>query len=275
MASITSASRETGKPVLIRRTNKTDSSPARRTDHCGRQAGDALPAQTPAANDAPEVAIEILSGRSMPGMESQLAIDRGQPSVDVIVGGDLRSSVMAILIDAGFLARFWHQAAAFVRAAPRMAPGCILIDARKPDRMGMSVQESIRGAGFNWPVVGIVSEGDVQTTVAVLKSGAQTVVEAPVDGQSLNNAIREAARRLTEIDDSEEVRHAYRCLSLLTRRETEVLRGLVAGLPNKTIAYDLGISPRTVEVYRANIMHKFEARSLSEILRYAFAAKFG
>lgn len=275
MASITSASRETGKPVLIRRTNKTDSSPARRTDHCGRQAGDALPAQTPAANDAPEVAIEILSGRSMPGMESQLAIDRGQPSVDVIVGGDLRSSVMAILIDAGFLARFWHQAAAFVRAAPRMAPGCILIDARKPDRMGMSVQESIRGAGFNWPVVGIVSEGDVQTTVAVLKSGAQTVVEAPVDGESLNNAIREAARRLAEIDDSEEVRHAYRCLSLLTRRETEVLRGLVAGLPNKTIAYDLGISPRTVEVYRANIMHKFEARSLSEILRYAFAAKFG
>lgn len=275
MASITSASRETGKPVLIRRTNKTDSSPARRTDHCGRQAGDGLPAQTPAANDAPEVAIEILSGRSMPGMESQLAIDRGQPSVDVIVGGDLRSSVMAILIDAGFLARFWHQAAAFVRAAPRMAPGCILIDARKPDRMGMSVQESIRGAGFNWPVVGIVSEGDVQTTVAVLKSGAQTVVEAPVDGESLNNAIREAARRLAEIDDSEEVRHAYRCLSLLTRRETEVLRGLVAGLPNKTIAYDLGISPRTVEVYRANIMHKFEARSLSEILRYAFAAKFG
>lgn len=275
MASITSASREAGKPVLIRRTNKTDSSPARRTDHCGRQAGDALPAQTPAANDAPEVAIEILSGRSMPGMESQLAIDRGQPSVDVIVGGDLRSSVMAILIDAGFLARFWHQAAAFVRAAPRMAPGCILIDARKPDRMGMSVQESIRGAGFNWPVVGIVSEGDVQTTVAMLKSGAQTVVEAPVDGESLNSAIREAARRLAEIDDSEEVRHAYRCLSLLTRRETEVLRGLVAGLPNKTIAYDLGISPRTVEVYRANIMHKFEARSLSEILRYAFAAKFG
>ncbi|MBK2451832.1 response regulator, partial [Escherichia coli] len=104
-----------------------------------------------------------------------------------------------------------HQAAAFVRAAPRMAPGCILIDARKPDRMGMSVQESIRGAGFNWPVVGIVSEGDVQTTVAVLKSGAQTVVEAPVDGESLNNAIREAARRLAEIDDSEEVRRAGCC----------------------------------------------------------------
>ncbi|MFN4308938.1 response regulator transcription factor, partial [Sulfurihydrogenibium azorense] len=92
--------------------------------------------------------------------------------------------------------------------------------------------------------------------VALLKSGAQTVIEAPVDDVSLNAAIREAARRLAELDDSEEVRHAYRCLSLLTRRETEVLRGLVAGLPNKTIAYDLGISPRTVEVYRANIMHK-------------------
>jgi len=275
MASITSGSGDTGKSLLIRAAKKPESSPARRTEDRGRRAGDELPAQPPAANDAPEAAIAILSGGSMPGIESQLAIDRGQPNVDVIVGGDLRSSVMAILIDAGFLARFWHQAAAFVRAAPKLAPGCVLVDVRKPERMGMSVQDSIRGAGLNWPVVGIVSEGDVPTTVEVLKSGAQTVIEAPVDSVSLNHAIREAARRLVEIDDSEEVRHAYRCLSLLTRRETEVLRGLVAGLPNKTIAYDLGISPRTVEVYRANIMHKFEARSLSDVLRYAFAAKFG
>jgi two-component system, LuxR family, response regulator FixJ len=275
MASITSASGDAGNPLLIRAAKKPDSSHPRRTDDRGQRAGDELPAQPPAANDAPEAAIEILSGGSMPGIESQLAIDGGQPSVDVIVGGDLRNSVMAILIDAGFLARFWHQAAAFVRAAPKLSPGCVLVDVRKPDRMGMSMQDSIRRAGLNWPVVGIVSEGDVPTTVEVLKSGAHTVIEAPVDSVSLNRAIREAARRLTEIDDSEEVRHAYRCLSLLTRRETEVLRGLVAGLPNKTIAYDLGISPRTVEVYRANIMHKFEARSLSDVLRYAFAAKFG
>lgn len=275
MASITSASGDTGKSLLIRTAKQSDRPGARRADDRKRRTDDEIPIQPPAANDMPEVVIEILSGGSLPGIESQLAIDRGQPSVDVIVGGDLRSSVMAILIDAGFLARFWHQAAAFVRAAPKLAPGCVLVDVRKPERIGMSVQESIRGAGLNWPVVGIVSEGDVPTTVALLKSGAQTVIEAPVDGVSLNDAIREAARRLVEIDDSDEVRHAYRCLSLLTRRETEVLRGLVAGLPNKTIAYDLGISPRTVEVYRANIMHKFEARSLSDVLRYAFAAKFG
>lgn len=275
MASITSASGDTGKSLLIRAAKQSDRPGARRADDRKRRTDDEIPIQPPAANDMPEAVIEILSGGSLPGIESQLAIDRGQPSVDVIVGGDLRSSVMAILIDAGFLARFWHQAAAFVRAAPKLAPGCVLVDVRKPDRIGMSIQESIRGAGLNWPVVGIVSEGDVPTTVALLKSGAQTVIEAPVDGVSLNDAIREAARRLVEIDDSEEVRHAYRCLSLLTRRETEVLRGLVAGLPNKTIAYDLGISPRTVEVYRANIMHKFEARSLSDVLRYAFAAKFG
>ncbi len=275
MASMTSASDDAGNSLLIRAVKKPDSSHSRRTDDRGRRVGDKLPAQPPAANDSPEAAIEILSGGSMPGTEAQLAIDRGQPSVDVIVGGDLRNSVMTILIDAGFLARFWHRAAAFVRAAPKMAPGCVLVDVRKPDRMGMSVQDSIRGAGLNWPVVGIVSKGDVPATIEVLKSGAHTVIEAPVDRMSLNRAIRDAARLLAEIDDNDEVRHAYRCLSLLTRRETEVLRGLVAGLPNKTIAYDLGISPRTVEVYRANIMHKFEARSLSDVLRYAFAAKFG
>lgn len=275
MASITSASGDTGKSLLIRTAKRSDHPDARRADDRGRGTDDDILAQPPAANDMPEAAIEILSEGSVPAIESQLAIDSGQPSVDVIVGGDLRSSVMAILIDAGFLARFWHQASAFLRAAPKLAPGCVLVDVRKPERIGMSVQESIRGVGLNWPVVGIVSEGDVPTTVALLKSGAQTVIEAPVDDVSLNAAIREAARRLAELDDSEEVRHAYRCLSLLTRRETEVLRGLVAGLPNKTIAYDLGISPRTVEVYRANIMHKFEARSLSDVLRYAFAAKFG
>lgn len=275
MASITSASGDTGKSLLIRAAKKSDRSGGRHPGDRARRAGDDIPVQPPAANDAPEPAIEILSGGSMSGIDPQLAIDSGQPSVDVIVGSDLRGSVMAILIDAGFLARFWHEATAFVRAAPKLAPGCVLVDVRRPDRMGMAVQGAIRGAGLNWPVIGIVSEGDVQTTIAVLKSGAQTVIEAPVDGVSLNDAIREAARRLAEIDDSEEVRHAYRCLSLLTRRETEVLRGLVAGLPNKTIAYDLGISPRTVEVYRANIMHKFKARSLSDVLRYAFAAKFG
>ena len=138
----------------------------------------------------------------------------------------------------------------------------------------MDVQMAIRGAGLGWPIIAIISQGDVPTTVAVLKAGAEAVIEAPVDGEVLRSAIRDAARLLNETDANDEVRHAYRCLSLLTRRETEVLRGLVAGLPNKTIAYDLGISPRTVEVYRANIMHKFEARSLSDVLRSAFAAKF-
>ncbi len=227
------------------------------------------------ANDEPSPAIEILAIDEGDTNAAQLAIERGQPSVDVIVGADLRGAVMAILIDAGFLARFWHQSAAFLRAAPKLAPGCVLIDVRKPERPGLAVQDALRRAALDWPVVAIASEGDVPTSIAVLKSGAEMVVESPVDGAMLRDAIRGGARRLAELDMSDEVHQAYRCLSLLTRRETEVLRGLVAGLPNKTIAYDLGISPRTVEVYRANIMHKFEARSLSDVLRSAFAAKFG
>jgi len=233
----------------------------------------AAPPLLPVANDHSEPAVTILP--TEPEVHThQLALDAGQANVDVIVGADLRAPVMAILIEAGFLARFWQQGDAFVRAASKLAAGCVLIDARKPERSGLMVQQAIRAAGLNWPLVAIMSAGDVPTTVEVLKAGAETVVEAPVDREQLEYAIRTAAHRLIEVDASEEVRHAYRCLSLLTRRETEVLRGLVAGLPNKTIAYDLGISPRTVEVYRANIMHKFEARSLSDVLRSAFAAKF-
>lgn len=227
------------------------------------------------ANDGHELAIKILPpGDAMGASDAQFSIDAGQPNVDVIVGADLRNMVMTILVEAGFLARFWQQGVAFVRAAPKLAPGCVLIDVRKTERFGMDVQMAIRGAGLGWPIIAIISQGDVPTTVAVLKAGAEAVIEAPVDGEVLRSAIRDAARLLSETDANDEVRHAYRCLSLLTRRETEVLRGLVAGLPNKTIAYDLGISPRTVEVYRANIMHKFEARSLSDVLRSAFAAKF-
>ncbi len=227
----------------------------------------------PVANDPIEPAITILPDEPHEHGR-QLGLDAGQANVDVIVGPDLRGPVMAILIEAGFLARFWQQGEAFVRAASKLAAGCVLIDVRKPDRSGLMVQQAIRAAGLNWPLVAIMSAGDVPTTVQVLKAGAETVVEAPIERQELEYAIRTAAHRLIEVEASEDVRHAYRCLSLLTRRETEVLRGLVAGLPNKTIAYDLGISPRTVEVYRANIMHKFEARSLSDVLRSAFAAKF-
>lgn len=231
-------------------------------------------ARTP-ANDGHEPAIKILPpGDAIGASDAQFTIDAGQPNVDVIVGADMRNMVMTILVEAGFLARFWQQGVAFVRAAPKLAPGCVLIDVRKPERVGMDVQAAIQAAGLAWPIIAIISQGDVLTTVAVLKAGAETVIEAPVDGEALRSAIRDAARLLSETDANDEVRHAYRCLSLLTRRETEVLRGLVAGLPNKTIAYDLGISPRTVEVYRANIMHKFEARSLSDVLRSAFAAKF-
>lgn len=228
------------------------------------------------ANEGHESAIEILPpGSALGASDAQLAIDAGQPNVDVIVGADMRSMVMTILVEAGFLARFWQQGTAFVRAAPKLAPGCVLIDVRGPDRFGMDVQAAIQAAGLAWPIIAVTSQGDVPTAVAVLKAGAETVIEAPVNADALQSAIQEASRRLDETNPNEEVSHAYRCLSLLTRRETEVLRGLVAGLPNKTIAYDLGISPRTVEVYRANIMHKFEARSLSDVLRYAFAAKFG
>lgn len=206
--------------------------------------------------------------------DRQLTLDVGNPSVDAIVGADLRTAVMETLVGAGFLARFWQKGAAFVRAAPTLAAGCVLIDLRQPDGTGRETHDEIRRAGLFWPVVAIVAHGDVHAAVIALKGGIEGVVEAPVDGAELNRTIADAMMASPTLNSADDMRRAAHCLSKLTRREKDVLRGLVAGLPNKTIAYDLGISPRTVEVYRANIMQKCSARSLSDVLRVAFSSRF-
>jgi two-component system, LuxR family, response regulator FixJ len=165
---------------------------------------------------------------------------------------------------------------AFLKAIGTEPPGCVLLDVRMPGMDGLEVQRELAARGVTMPVVILTGHADVPIAVQAMKAGAVEFLEKPFERamllRALDAAFGELERRglatLSEQDAT--VRTAA-----LTPRERDVLRGLADGLPNKTIAYDLGISPRTVEVHRANIMTKLAVHSFPAALRIAFAAGFG
>ena len=153
-------------------------------------------------------------------------------------------------------------------------PGCILLDIRMPDMDGLEVQRELAARGIAMPVIVLTGHGDVATAVEAMKNGASDFIEKPFEKAVLLEAIERASERLARAEESSaSEREAKVRIAALTARERDVLRELARGHPNKTIAYDLGISPRTVEVHRANVMTKLGVRSLSEALRIAFAAR--
>jgi len=161
-----------------------------------------------------------------------------------------------------------------LKTAPELEPGCILLDIRMPGMDGLEVQEALRSKGVTLPVIIMTGHGDVSLAVQAMKAGAVDFIEKPFEKAVLISAIDQALDQLKRSAASRERSdEALVRLQALTPREREVLDGLAKGLPNKTIAYDLGISPRTVEIHRANLMSKLGARSLSEALRLAFAAQ--
>jgi two-component system response regulator FixJ len=139
-----------------------------------------------------------------------------------------------------------------------------------PEMSGLDLLRRLRELAVKMPVIVITGHGDVPLAVEAMKSGAVDFIEKPFDDEVLLASIRGAldTQHREGRQDAERVEIQDRIASL-SARERQVLEGLVAGLPNKTIAYDLGISPRTVEVYRANVMTKTKASSLSELVRMA------
>lgn len=157
-----------------------------------------------------------------------------------------------------------------------LQPGCILLDVRMPEMDGLEVQHALHDRGVGYPVIVMTGHGDVTVAVQAMKSGAVDFIEKPFEKTALIEAIEEGFGRLEHADRSRARSEEARVkLRVLTPREQEVLEGLVRGHPNKTIAYDLDISPRTVEIHRANLMGKLGVASLSEALRIAFAAGLG
>ena len=187
----------------------------------------------------------------------------------------MRDSLMFLLDTAGFRAAASESAQAFLKTVPDATLGCIVTDIRMPDMTGLELIKTLNAAGHDYPVIVITGHGDVPLAVEAMKAGVIDFIEKPFDDQVLLDAIGLAFNRRTEQPGSTPERKAAQArLDGLSPREREVLGGVVAGKPNKTIAHDLGISPRTVEVYRANLMTKMGAASLSELVRMALIAGY-
>jgi two-component system response regulator FixJ len=186
----------------------------------------------------------------------------------------IRRSAGFMLKTSGFHVRSYENGVELLKAAPQLEPGCILLDIRMPGMDGLEVQEALKAKGVALPVIIMTGHGDVSLAVQAMKAGAVDFIEKPFEKAVLLSAIEQGIDRLKRSSASRErADEAAVRLQALTPRERDVLDGLAKGLPNKTIAYDLGISPRTVEIHRANLMNKLEVRSLSEALRLAFAAQ--
>lgn len=185
----------------------------------------------------------------------------------------IRNSTRFLLEAADFAVREYDSGTTFLRGVRDEPAGCILLDVRMPGMDGLEVQRQLKARDIAMPVIVLTGHGDVSTAVLAMQGGAVDFLEKPFERAVLLAAIETAFQRLDhDAGGLAARREAEHKIATLAPRERDVLQGLVRGFPNKTIAYDLGISPRTVEVYRANLMSKLNVRSLSEALRIAFAA---
>jgi two-component system response regulator FixJ len=182
----------------------------------------------------------------------------------------VRQSIEFLLKTSGVTARTYDSASAFLNALPTVDSGCIITDVRMPGMSGIDLLRRLGDMRIKLPVIVITGHGDVPLAVEAMKIGAVDFLEKPFDDELLLGSVRSALNRSQENAkrDNERAETEAR-LATLTNREREVLEGLVAGKSNKVIAFDLAISPRTVEIYRANVMTKMEAASLSELVRMA------
>ncbi|UKK86268.1 response regulator [Sphingopyxis sp. BSN-002] len=188
----------------------------------------------------------------------------------------IRRSASFMLKTSGYAVETWPSGAAFLKEIRHVPEGCVLLDVRMPEMDGLEVQEALLERGVTMPVIVLTGHADVSIAVRAMKAGAVDFLEKPFEKAVLLAAIETAFARMASADGAAaRAAEADVILAVLTPREREVLEGLAQGLPNKTIAYDLGISPRTVEVHRANLMAKLDVRSLSDALRLAFAAGLG
>ena len=186
---------------------------------------------------------------------------------------DVRQSLAFLLSTEGHAVRVHDSALAFLKALPDAQDGCVLTDIRMPDMDGLELQRRLNELKAGFPVIIMTGHGDVSLAVTAMKAGAVDFIEKPFDDEALLSAVRTAlARHAMDSERQARLAAVQARLAGLSSREREVLQGLVAGKANKVIAYDLGISARTVEVHRANVMTKMQADSLSELVRIVLAA---
>jgi len=185
----------------------------------------------------------------------------------------VRRSVKFVLSWAGYHVETFESGIAFLKVVDDLRPGCVLLDVRMPVLDGFGVHQMLKRRGAMMPVIILTGHGDVQTAVQAMRAGALNFLIKPYAKEALLEAVAEAVAIVARSGrDGVTIDEAKTKLNALTSRELDVLRGMVSGLPNKVIARGLGISPRTVEIHRANVMEKTASRSLADVLRIAMKA---
>jgi two-component system, LuxR family, response regulator FixJ len=185
----------------------------------------------------------------------------------------VRESIAFLLRSAGLEVKTYDSAVAFLEVAPTIGSGCVITDVGMPGLSGVDLLRRLKELQIRLPVIVITGRGDVPLAVEAMKFGAVDFLEKPFDDNVLLASVRSALNRSEASAAIETERAELRArIAKLTPRERDVLDGLVAGHPNKVIAFNLEISPRTVEIYRANAMTKMNAGSLSELVRIALVA---
>ena len=201
--------------------------------------------------------------------------DRISPPSVYVVDSDesVCDSLKELLTSAGFLVGCFASGRDFLKTASSLPSGCLVSEVRLPEFDGVELLHRLMARGLNFPAIMITRHGAIDVAVRAMRAGAVDFIEKPVPKEPLLEGISRAQQHLNSLRNHDmRVRVARERLALLTERERDVLDGLVAGLPNKTIAYDLNIGPRTVELHRARVMSKMHVRSFAELVRVALAA---
>jgi two-component system response regulator FixJ len=186
----------------------------------------------------------------------------------------VRQAVAFLLTTSGFAVRTYESAVAFLGAIASVQPGCIVTDVRMPGMDGLALQRALKERGIGLPVIVVTGHADVPLAVEAMKSGAVDFIEKPFNDDTLLSAIKVAiGRHARDAEHDNEAAVIQTRLDSLSPREREVLDGLIVGLPNKTIAYRMNISARTVEVHRANLMARMGARSVADLVRMVFIVR--
>ena len=186
----------------------------------------------------------------------------------------IRDSLTFLLESVAMTALTYDSAITFLTQIDRLAPGCIVTDVRMPNMSGLDLVRRLTELGVAYPVVVMTGHADVPLAVEAMKAGAVEFLEKPFEEEALLRAIRTALRdKPPAREDRAEKQRLLTIFDALSSREREVLNGVIAGKINKVIAFDLGISVRTVEVYRANMMSKTGAHGLSELVQMVMLAR--
>lgn len=199
-----------------------------------------------------------------------------EPFVHLIDDDEAVRASVAFLLEMNDLsAKTYGSAVEFLEIADSLSGGCVVTDVRMPQMSGLDLVRRLKERRIDLPVIVITGHGDVPLAVEAMRAGVIDFLEKPFEDETLLRSIRMALDTRAETDAHAEERKRFeQMLATLSGREKDVLRGVIAGKMNKVIAFELGISQRTVEVYRANVMSKTQANGLSELVRIALLAGF-